>query len=118
MFETLLPSLPTLVATLAIMAGGLWVFRRSYVKQLGEMQEKVIATYKAQNEAQEVEIAGCKKEISRLKRALAAIEYVLKQRGERIEIDGEVVTLISETTEQKRTVQIRMIEKPENKDEK
>ena len=98
--ENLLLSLPSIVITLSVIVGGLFVFRRAAVKQLGELQESVIGAYKEQSETQE-------KELVRLRREIKAMRAAFKQLGMEIEINGTSITLIdSHQAKRKRIIQI------------
>lgn len=102
----LLPWVSTIIA-LCITIGGLFAMRAGYSRQATEIQERVIDALKAQNEAQETQILSCEKEISRLKRVVATIQYALKRRGLQIEIDGDAITLI-DSSSNNRSIQILM----------
>lgn len=98
--ESVLTALPSIAITLAALVGGLFVFKRAYVKQLGELQESVIASYKLLNEAQE-------KEIIRLRREIVAMRVAFKQLGVEIEIDGSTITIIDgQQQKRKRILQV------------
>src|SRR6266704_4695975 len=98
--ENLLLSLPSIVITLSVIIGGLFVFRRAYVKQLGELQESVIAAYKEQNESQE-------RELKRLRREITAMRMAFKQLGMEIEINGTTITIINgQQPKRKRIIQL------------
>jgi hypothetical protein len=114
---TLLPVL-SIVVSLCLVIGGFFAFRTGYNKTASEIQEKVIEALKAQNEAQEVQIKTCEKEISRLKRVVATIQYALKRRGLRIEIDGDTITLIDDQSRNTRTVQISLTDKQIDEEER
>lgn len=93
----LLSSLPSIVIALAVTLGGLFAFRRTYTKSLGEIQERLIA-------AQE-------KELVRLRRDGVAMRYAFKQLGVEIEIDGDVITIIDgQQAKRKRIIQIPAVE--------
>jgi len=105
--ENLLLSLPSIVITLSVIIGGLFVFRRAYVKQLGELQERVINAYKEQDESQQ-------KELKRLRREIMAMRAAFKQLGMEIEINGTAITLIdSHQAKRKRIIQIPDAEEDE-----
>lgn len=112
---TFLPIL-SLVLSVCLAIGGLIAFRQGYAKQAGEIEERVIGALKVLNTTQETQLVTCEKEIMRLKRVVATIQYALKRRGLRIEIDGDSITLIDEQSRQSRTVQIRMADKFEGED--
>jgi len=98
--ENLLLSLPSIAITLCVIIGGLFVFRRAAVKQLGDLQESVIAAYKEQNESQE-------RELKRLRREVIAMRAAFKQLGMEIEINGTAITLIdSHQAKRKRIIQV------------
>jgi len=99
--ENLLLSLPSIVITLSVIIGGLFVFRRAYVKQLGELQERVINAYKEQDESQQ-------KELKRLRREIVAMRAAFKQLGMEIEINGTSITLIDghQQGKRKRIIQL------------
>lgn len=114
MLESILPSLPTMVIMIAITFGGLWIFKRTNVKQLGEMQEKVIATYKSQNDAQELQIKALEKKVARLEGALSTIQITLKKRrGLLIEVDDDTITLIDQRTGAEHSVKINLSDQHE-----
>lgn len=114
MLEALLPSLPSMAILIAITLGSLFVFRRTYVKQLGEMQEKVITAYKSENEAQELQIKTLEKKVQRLEGVLSTLQITLKKRrGLLIEINDDVITLVDKTTGAEHTVQIHVTDQHE-----
>jgi hypothetical protein len=108
----------SLILSLAALAGGILAFRSGYSKQASEIQEKVIDALKTQNETQATQIVACEKEIGRLKQIVVTIQYALKRRGLRIEIDGNAITLIDEAVSKERTVQIQITDKPEDDKDK
>lgn len=109
MIDALLPSLPGIALTIAILLGGLWAFRRSSVKQLGELQESVIATYKSQNEAQAIQIKALEKKVAKLEGTLSTLQITLKKRrGLLIEINDDLITLVDQRTGAEHAVQIRL----------
>ena len=109
MFEAILPSLPTMVIMIAITLGGLWIFKRTNVKQLGEMQEKVIATYKSENEVQAKQISTLEKKVQRLEGVLSTLQITLKKRrGLLIEISDDLITLIDQRTGTEQSVKIHI----------
>lgn len=115
MFETFLPNLPTLAIMLAITLGGLWIFKRTNVKQLGELQEKVIATYKSENEAQGLQIKTLAAKVKRLEDTLATLKITLKKRrGLLIEINDDLITLVDQRTGAEHTVQINITDQHES----
>lgn len=92
MLDAFLPSLPTTVIMAAVTLGGLWVFRRTYVKQLGEMQEKII-------DAQEKQISILTKKVARLEGVLSTLQYTLKERRRlHLDIRDEFVIITDERT--------------------
>jgi hypothetical protein len=114
MTDALLSNFPTLVITIAVLFGGLWVFKRSYVKQLGELQESVIATYKAQNEAQAKQIASLEKKLARMETVLSTLQITLKRRrGLLIEINDDLITLVDQRTGAEHAVQIHVSDQHE-----
>ncbi len=107
MLETLLPSLPMMVITIGIMLGGLWAFRRAYVKQIGELHESAITTYKSLNEVQEKQIKALEKKVQRLEAIFSTLQITLKKRrGLLIEINDDLITLVDQRTGTEQTVQI------------
>lgn len=114
MLETFLPNLPTLAIMLAITLGGLWVFKRTNVKQIGEMQEKVIATYKSENEVQELKIKSLERKVKQLEAVLATLQVTLKKRrGLLIEISDDLITLVDQRTGAEHAVQIHVTDQHE-----
>ena len=79
----------SIVFGIAVLLGGLWVFRRAYTRDLSALQERLINTYKAQNEALETELR-------RLRRELAAMRLGFKHLGVTIEIEGNDIILTDE----------------------
>lgn len=114
MLEAFLPSVPMLVIIVAGLVGGLWIFKRSYVKQLGELQQSVIATYKAENEAQELKIKSLERKVTRLESVLATLQVTLKKRrGLLIEINDDLITLVDQRTGTEHAVQIHVTDQHE-----
>ncbi len=114
MLETFLPSVPMLIIIAAGLVGGLWIFKRSYVKQLGELQDSVIATYKSQNEAQELQIKTLEKKVARLEGVISTLQITFKKRrGLLIEIDEDVITLVDQRTGAEHTVKINVSDQHE-----
>lgn len=114
MFEAFLPSVPMLIIIAAGLAGGLWIFKRSYVKQLGELQESVISTYKAQNDAQAIQIKTLEKKVARLEGVISTLQLTFKKRrGLLIEVDDDVITLIDQRTGAEHTVKINISDQHE-----
>jgi hypothetical protein len=112
MLETLLPSLPTTVIMAAVTLGGLWVFRRTYVKQLGEMQEKIIS-------AQEKQISILTKKVQRLEGVLSTLQYTLKERRRlHLDIKDDFVIITDERTGTEITAEITDRHPTVQKDEK
>lgn len=96
--DNVLNGLPILsiVITLAAVLGGLYVFRKSQTKQLGELQERLINTYKTQNEVLE-------KELTALRREATAMRLGFKHLGISIEISGDDIILTDASEQPKRT---------------
>lgn len=114
MLDAFLPSVPMLIIIAAGLAGGLWIFKRSYVKQLGELQESVIATYKAENEAQELKIKSLEKKVARLEGVISTLQITFKKRrGLLIEIDEDLITLTDQRTGAEHTVKINVSDQHE-----
>lgn len=114
MLEAFLPSVPMLIITVAVLVGGLWIFKRSSVKQLGELQQSVINTYKAQNEAQELQIKALATKVKRLEDTLATLKITLKKRrGLLIEVNDDVITLVDQRTGAEHTVLINISDQHE-----
>ena len=114
MLEAFLPSVPMLIIIVAGLAGGLWIFKRTYTKQLGELQQSVINTYKSQNDAQELQIKALEKKVARLEGALSTIQITLKKRrGLLIEVDDDTITLIDQRTGAEHSVKINLSDQHE-----
>ena len=115
--EYLLNSLPGAVIALVSILLSAVAYRRMNTKQLGEIQERVIATYKAQDDAQQKQIERLEKKIVHLERILATLQTTLKKRrGLLIEIQDEVITLVDQRTGAEHTVQIHASGPLEDKD--
>ena len=99
---------------------GAIAYRRNNTKQLRDIQDKVIETYKTQNELQEKQIKLLEKKITHLENVLNTLGQTLKhRRGLLIEIHDEVITLIDQRTGTEHTVQVRTTGQPEKEpDEK
>ncbi len=102
-----LPYLSTLI-TICIAIGGFFALRTGYSKQANEIQDRVIAALKLQNEVQARQIAAHEKEISHLKQIVTTIQVALKRRGLRIEVDNDTITLIDDHARRAHTVKIQM----------
>ncbi len=106
-FTALLPVV-SLVVSLCIAVGGVIAYRGAVSRSTSEIQKNTIEALQAQNETQEKQITACEKEIRRLKEIMATVQYALKRRGLRIEVDGDSITLYDEQTRSALTAQIRM----------
>lgn len=104
-----LPMLNVLLMV-CLTVGGVIVFRGSRGKAVTEAQERTIDALKVQNETQEKQIERLEKKVTHLNRVVLTIEYALKRRGLRIEIDDDAITLVDERSRANQTVQIRMME--------
>lgn len=114
MLDAFLPSVPMLIIIVAGLTGGLWIFKRSYVKQLGELQQSVIDTYKSQSEAQDKEINLLKRKVTKLEAVLTTLQVTLKkQRGLLIEINDDLITLVDQRTGTEHAVQIHVSDQHE-----
>jgi len=91
--DFIMNSLPGVVIMLIATLIGAAAYRRSNTKQLREIQNQVIDTYKTQNEAQEKQIIACERSIARLERIIETLQQTFEKRGLHIEINGEVITL-------------------------
>jgi hypothetical protein len=108
-FNALLPVL-SIVLTLCMAVGTVMAFRGNTGKGLSEAQEKAITALTTQNEVQEKQIERLEKKLVHLNRVMLTVEYALKRRGLRIEIDDDAITLIDEKTRANQTTQIRIMD--------
>jgi predicted amino acid dehydrogenase len=92
----LLPYILPMVITL----GTALAFRQSYAKSIGEIQTKVIATYKEQNEL-------LLQQLARSNRIMAAMRYALKELGLHITVNGSFVSVYNARTQRKKVIQIQ-----------
>lgn len=91
-----------LLLVIAGVIGALFVFRKTYVKELGMLQGRMLEAYKADNQR----LLG---ELKRTHKELTSIRLALKQIGLTIEIDGDLITIIDEQKPKPRRVtQVRM----------
>lgn len=107
--------LPTLsIAIALIMAVGTVAFVIAFVgnrnRGLAEFQNSSIAAHQALIETQEKQIKALEKKVTHLNRVVLTIEYALKRRGLRIEIDDEAIMLIDERARSNQTVHIRLMD--------
>ena len=116
--EFILTSLPGIIIMLVATLIGAVAYRRNNTKQLIEMRSQLIDTYKAQVELQEKQIKALEKKVTHLNRVMMTVEYALKRRGLRIEIDDEAITLIDERSRANQTVQIKMMDSIPPEDDK
>ncbi len=93
---TLLPYILPMVITL----GTALAFRQSYAKSIGDIQTKVIAAYKEQNET-------LQQQLVRSNRIMAAMRYALKELGLHITVNGEFVSVYNARTKRKKVIQIQ-----------
>ena len=93
---TLLPYILPMVITL----GTALAFRQSYAKSIGEIQTKVIATYKEQNEL-------LQQQLVRSNRIMAAMRYALKELDLHITVNGSFVSVYNGRTQRKKVIQIQ-----------
>ena len=99
--EFIMNSLPAVVIMLIASLIGAIAYRRNNTKQLRDIQNQVIETYKSQFEVQE-------RQIAHLKQENVAMRLAFKQLGMEIEIDGDTITLIdAQVPKKKRIMQVR-----------
>jgi hypothetical protein len=88
-----LPYLGSILA-IGITIGGLIIgLRGGYSKAAGEIQERVISALKEEVEGLNKKVNEMEKDRDRQSSILSTIRYALKQRGLKITIEGEFVTL-------------------------
>lgn len=113
----ILPML-SLVIALSAAVGVVVAFLGNKNRGLSEVQTSTITALQAQNDAQEQQIKAQGQQIKRLNRVVLTIEYALKRRGLRIEIDDEAITLIDENASKRGTsMQIRLMDHVTGKEE-
>lgn len=110
-------SVLNVVLMIGLTIGGVIVFRGSRGKAIAEVQDRTIEALKTQTETQERQIKALEKKITHLNRVMITVEYALKRRGLRIEIDDDAITLIDERSRANQTVQIRMMDAVPEEDE-
>lgn len=93
---TLLPYVLPMVITL----GTALAFRQSYAKSIGDIQTKVIAALKEENETMQ-------KQLVRSNRIMAAMRYALKELDLDIKVNGEFVSVYNSRTKRKKIIQIQ-----------
>lgn len=113
----ILPML-SLVIALSAAVGVVVAFLGNKNRGLSEVQTSTITALQAQNDAQEQQIKAQGQQIKRLNRVVLTIEYALKRRGLRIEIDDDAITLIDENASKRGTsMQIRLMDHVTGKEE-
>lgn len=95
-----LVSLLPYVLPMVITLGTALAFRQSYAKSIGEIQTKVIATYKEQNEL-------LLQQLARSNRIMAAMRYALKELDLHITVNGSFVSVYNAHTKRKKVIQIQ-----------
>src|SRR5438477_7872425 len=95
----------SIILSVAVVLGGL-AFRRTQIKELGRLQEQVIATYKSESEAQE-------QQIKRISRENVAMRAAFKHLGIEFEIEDSEITLIQNEHSTNRTRIVRVSVKEE-----
>lgn len=93
------------------------VFIGNRNRGLAEFQTSSIAAHQALIDTQEKQIKALEKKLMHLNRVMLTVEYALKRRGLRIEINDEAITLIDEQSRANQTVQIRMMEAMHHQEE-
>jgi hypothetical protein len=78
---------------IALAGGGVLIFRGQRNKAVGEIQDRVVALLRNENEALTSQLEGVRKDLARLDATLATIRMALKRRGISMVINGEYVTL-------------------------
>lgn len=77
--------------------------RGGYSKAAGEVQERVISALKEEVEGLHRQVDSLEKDRDRQDEILSTIRYAIKQRGLKIVIDGDFVTLSDSTGKSKVT---------------
>lgn len=102
--------LPILAAILSIgiTVGGLSIaLRGGYSKAAGEVQERLIKALKEEVDHLNKKVSEVEKDRERQNSVLSTIRYVLKQRGLKITIDGDFVTLSESSGKSSRATRIQ-----------
>lgn len=106
---SLLPVM-SIIITLCAVVGGAIAFRGNQGKGANEIQQSTIMAQQAQLDTQDKQIKTLEKKLTHLNRVVLTIEYALKRRGLRIEIDDEAIMLIDERARSNQTVHIRLMD--------
>ncbi len=85
-----------IIVTLIIGVAGYAIIRGGQTRTVSEVQERVINALKGENESLARRVQTCMEEVAKLRRTLDTIRFVLRQRGLRVEVDGQYLTLIDE----------------------
>ena len=128
-FSALLPYISTVLA-ICISIGGLWAVHQSHSrqaielsKQAGEIQERVIAAQKIENEGLERQVSECKQEITHLrdecrneiehlKGMLETTADLLQQKGFTLTVGDDTVTLEGEGKVSSIKRKVRPVQRP------
>lgn len=98
------------VLMLAMLLGALWAFRRAALRELGAIQEQVVAAYKEQNEAQA-------RQIKRLRAENVAMHAAFRQLGVDIEIIDEHEIILTQRESGGRRTRITKVQVAQDSDD-
>jgi len=104
----------SIVISLGVLVGGYMALRTGYSQQAGEIQDRVIAALKSENEGLERRLETVSEEIAALKRAMVSVRYALRRRGLILEIDADYITLVDEQSKRTYTLPISEIQEKED----
>jgi len=103
----------SIVISLGVLAGGYIALRTGYSQQAGEIQDRVIAALKSENEGLERRLETVSEEITALKRAMVSVRYALRRRGLILEVNTDYITLIDEQSKRTFTLPVSEIKEEE-----
>lgn len=98
MNDMLLPWLPYILP-MVVTLGTALAFRQNYSKSVAQIQTRLSAAYKEENEI-------LQKQLVRSNRIMAAMRYALKELDLHIRVNGEFVSIYNTRTRRKKVIQI------------
>ena len=108
----ILPSLISIIISVAIAIGSYSAYKRSRTKGLEEIQSKAVETYASLNTALEGDIKRLKNDVIRLQEENNVMRAAFKKLGFDIELDNGTITLFDEQQKvRKRIMQVHINDK-------
>ena len=99
-------SILNLIATLALLLGGILAYHHGFTRTVSEVQERVIHALQSEIGSLQDRIEALEKENTRLSHVITTIRSALKKRGLHVTIDGELVSIHDQAGQLTQTTRI------------